>query len=171
MRSSMKISNKANSIFDRTISSLAALAGILLSFMILAVTYQIVTRYFLGRSPVWVIEISEYILLWITFLSTAWVLRREGHVKMDFVLAQLSPRTQSMINAITSIIGVIVFLLIAWYGTKVTWDHFQLGYFIAKPLRTPSYFVIWVIPAGSFLFSIQFLRKAYDHLKSWRASE
>ena len=167
-RRNMKLLNKGSSIFDRTIGVLAFFTGILLIIMILSVTFEIIMRYFLGQAPIWVIEISEYILLWITFLAAAWVLKQEGHVKMDFAVMRLSSRSQYLITSITSMIGVIVFFIIAWYGVRVTWEHYQIGYFIAKPLRTPSSAVIWVIPLGSFLFSLQFLKRAYSHFRNWR---
>lgn len=164
----MKSANKVSPIFDSIIVFLAALAGILLCFIILSVTYGIVMRYFWGRPPIWITEVCEDFLLWIAFFGVAWVLKKEGHVTMDFVLNQLPPRTQCLINTITSIIGVIVFFVVAWYGAKMTITYFQLGDFIAKPLRIPYYAVIWVIPLGCFLFSIQFLRRAYSYLRSWR---
>jgi len=160
----MKLITKATAIFDRTIGLLSLFAGILIIYIMLSVTAEVATRYFLGGMMGWVIEVSEYSLLFITFLATAWVLKREGHVKMDLVLRRLNPRTQSLLNIITSIIGALICLIVAWYGVKVTWNSYQIGYVMAKPLRPPQFLILFIIPVGSFLLFIQFLRRTYGYL-------
>ncbi|MFC2047546.1 TRAP transporter small permease, partial [Chloroflexota bacterium] len=118
----------------------------------------------------WVIEVGEYGLLYMSFLGAAWVLRREGHVKMDLVLNRLKLRSQVLLNVITSILGAIVFLIVTWYSAHFTWDLFQLGYIVDAYLDPPKWPIMAIIPVGSFLFSIQFLRRSYGYLRNWRAS-
>jgi len=161
---------KVNSIFNRTLGITAILGGILLGFMLFSVCLEVVLRYVVGRPTVWVTEITGYLLVYIPFLVAAWVLRREGHVRMDLVLNQLSPKTQSLVNVITSIVGAIVCLLIAWYGIKVTWDHYQTGFLTMTLLMLPKWPLLAVIPVGSFLLFIQLLRRTYNYLVLWRAS-
>ena len=164
----MKLITKATPIFDRTIGLLSLFAGILILFIMVSVTAEVATRYFLGSMMGWVIEVSEYSLLFITFLATAWVLKKERHVKMELVLRRLNPRTQSLLNIITSIIGAIICLIVAWYGVKVTWGSYQIGYIMAKPLRVPQFLILFIIPVGSFLLFIQFLRRTYGYLGYWK---
>lgn len=160
---------KVSNIFDRTLDLLVILAAVILFYIMLSVAYEIIMRKFLGRGQDWVLEIAEYSLLYITFLIAAWVLRREGHVKMDIVLAQLEPRAQAMVNFITSIIGAIALLLVTWYGATMTWEFFQGGAFLATILEPPTWPIMGIIPIGSFLFFIQFLRRSYSFLVRWRA--
>ncbi len=164
----MKILKKFTSIIDNTNYLLAILAGLLIIFLMLTVTYEVVVRYFLGQSLIWTVEITGYILLYVTFLSAAWLLGREEHVKMDLVLNRLSPKAQAILNTITSVIGAIICLIIVWFGIKVTWQFYQLGYLATSELRPPQFLIILIIPVGSFLLFIQFLRRSYGYLISWR---
>lgn len=167
----MKLQAKASAIFDRTIILLAVLAGILLIVMMLSVNFEVAMRYFLGSPTKWVMDVTQSILLYITFLGTAWVLKREGHVKMDMVINRLKPRTQAMVNIITSISAAIPWLVITCYTANVTWDHFQRGFIMMRTaLYMPSAPILVIIPIGSFLLFIQFLRRAYGYLASYRAS-
>jgi len=166
----MKLLRKATSIFDGTINLLALLAAILIVFMMLAVTYEVVMRYFLTRPTTWVIEITELCLLFVTFLGTAWLLREEGHVRMDLVLSRLKPKTQATLNIVTSIIGAIICLTLFWYGARVSWDVFVRDYYQYSVLNIPYVVIIVVVPIGSFLLSIQFLRRAYGFLGGLRAA-
>ena len=166
----MRLVKKLTNFFDRIIVLMTILAGILLVFAMLIISGAVASRYFLGRPIGWVIEISEYIILFVTFLVAAWVLKQEEHVKMDIVLNQLNPRTQSMINVITSAISAIVCFILTWYGAKVTWELFETGYFTPTLLELPKFIIIAIIFIGSFLLFVQFLSRTHNNWRSWRAS-
>ncbi len=163
----MKLARKLSIIFDRTIEVMAILAGILLIFMMLSISVAVVSRYLLARPISWIIESSEYILVYITFLVAAWVLRGEGHVKMDIVLNRLNRRAKSLINIITSAIGIGVCFILTWFGARVTWQFFQSGYFTPGVLEYPKFTLIAIIAVGSFLLLIQFVRRTYGYLRKW----
>lgn len=161
----MKLLRKFAGIFDGTVDAFSILACVLLIFVMLAVCAEIVFRYFLHSPIIWVVEISEVILLYITFLGTAWLLRREGHVKIDLLLSRLKPKTQAWFNIIISVIGAIMCLLLVWYSAQETWVLFQRGVLTPTVLALPKAPIILIIPIGSFLLFIQFLRRAQGY---WR---
>jgi len=165
----MKIPVKVTTIFDRTIDGFAVGAAVFIAYLILSVTAAIILRG-LRVGVIWLFETTEYSLLWLTFLGAAWVLRGEGHVKMDLLLTRLSPRAEAILNTITSIIGAIICLTLTWFGVKVTWDNFQTGYFLHTPKAPPIYPILIIIPVGSFLLFIQFLRRTRRYLRNWRVS-
>lgn len=166
----MKLLGKVANIFDRTIEYLAILAVALIILMMLNVGVGVFLRYFLGYPTGWVIDVSEWSLVYITFLGTAWLLRGEGHVKMDIVLTRFGPRVQVWLGVITSTIGAIGCLLIAWYGAKVTWGLFQVGYTTDAVLIMPKFIILGIIPVGGFLLFIQFLRRTYGYLVRLKVS-
>ncbi len=165
----MKLLSKVTSIFDSTIDFLALSAAVLMIFIMLCIVADVVMRYVLSRPIFWVVEIAEYSLLWITFLGAAWLLKREGHVKMDLLINRLRPENQALLNTITSFMGAIIFLVIAWYSATVTSDLWQSGYFVSSlNLRAPKGPILAIIPAGSVLLSVQFLRRTYSYLGNFR---
>ena len=166
----MKLIRKLIDIFDRTIDLMAVLSGVLLIFSLLSVSTAIASRYFLNRPIGWVPEISEYILLSVAFLVAAWVLKGEGHVRMDLILQRLSPKTQLALDTVTSTISSVVCLIFTWYGLKVSWDLFQANYFTPTTLELPKFIFTAIIFLGCLLLSIQFLRRTYVYFASWKAS-
>ena len=164
----MKLLAKISAGFDRSVGILAFLGIVLVVFMIFGVSTDVILRYFFSRPIHWMLEVTAYSLLWMTFLGVAWVLKGEGHVKVDLVLKRLNPKTQAMLTIITSLMGAIIFLVITWYGAKVTWEHLQTGYFLSTLLRPPKWPILAIIPIGSFFLFIQFLRRAYAQLDIWR---
>ena len=166
----MKLLRNFTAIFDRTVSIAAVLAAVLIAFTMLSVCAEIVMRYLLNRPTIWVAEVSEYCLLFITFLATAWVLKSEGHVKIELALNRLNPRTKNILNIFTSIIGAIICLTLTWYSVRITLYYFQTGFLYATEMDTPRFIISAIIPIGSFLLSIQFLLRAQSYLAIWRAS-
>jgi C4-dicarboxylate transporter, DctQ subunit len=160
---------KVGTMFDRFLDGLVFIAGILLVFASFGVAAMIISRYFLNRPLGWMIEIAEYILLYMSFLLAAWVLKKEAHVKMDVVVEFLSPRIRLVCNVFSSILGAMVCLVLVWFGTKVTWHLYQSGTLTTTYLEVPKYPLTIVIPFGSLLFMIQFIRRAYGLIKAGSA--
>jgi TRAP-type C4-dicarboxylate transport system permease small subunit len=107
-------------------------------------------------------------LLFIAFLGTAWLLRREGHVKMDILVNRLQPRAQAFLGIFSSVIGAVVCLVLVWYGVQVTWDHWLRGTYKATTMEIPNAPILVIIPLGSFMFFIQCLRRAHGYYRHWR---
>ena len=165
----MKLTTKVTAIFERTLNLLGAFAGVLIAFLMLGVSLDVCMRYFLNRPLFWMIEVTQYAQVFILFLGTAWLLRKEGHVVMDMLISRLGQKSQNLTNVITSILGAIVCFIITWYAARVNWDYFQIDYVYSATLEIPAFLLQAVVPLGAFLLSIQFLRRAYGYLGKLRA--
>ena len=153
-------------VWDRIIDAIVILAGVLLWGQMLIVNVEVFSRS-LGHPTTWVGEISSILILWIPFMIAGWVLRREGHVKMDLLVERLSVRSQALINFVTSLIGVVVMVIVAFSGfmTTLSWIGNKTPTILMLP-RSP---IIGIIFVGSLLFAVQFLIRAFENLKHWRA--
>ncbi|MFZ0449160.1 MAG: TRAP transporter small permease [Desulfatiglandaceae bacterium] len=159
---------KVSTVFDRTIDVLFVVSGVMLAFASLSVGAMVFSRYFLNRPLGWIIEINEYILLHIAFLTPAWVLRKEAHVKMDILFDVLGPKLQMILNLFSSLLGAAVCLVLTWFGVEVTLHLYQAKTITPTYLQIPKYPLTCVIFFGSFLFMIQYLRRANGFLKAFR---
>ena len=111
------------------------------------------------------LEITEYIMLYIPFLGAAFVLREEGHIKVDLLINHLSDRNKNRMGVITSGVGGIVMVIYTWFGAQVTLDFFKREVPSLEYLKTPMYLILMIIPIGSFFFSIQFLRQIRSYYR------
>jgi len=153
---------KTGNFFDKFVNFLAFIAGLILIFVMLLVCYDVVMRYVFHNPPGWVVEICEYLLLYVTFLGAAWLLRERGHVSVDIIFVLLSSKSRILLNMITGSAGAIACFLIFLYGTNTTLDFYQRGIPEIKTLSIQKWIVMWVIPFGTLLLSIQFLRQVYE---------
>jgi len=165
---STKVVSKLAAFFDHLLDLLGALAGTFIVLMMLVVSTHVIGRYIFHRPIAWVIEFSEYALLYIVLLGSAWLLKSEGHVTVDILINRLTPKGQSLLNFVTSILGIMACLILVWYGSQTTWDLFQRGIMLQEVVMMPKFVILGVIPVGGFLLLIQFLRRAGKYLKSWR---
>ena len=162
----MSFQERSEAIFNGVLNALALVAAVIILFIMLSIGSDVVMRYFFKQPQIWVLEVTEYALLFMTFLSATWLLRDEGHVKMDLILSLLKPRARKILNTFTTILLAILFIILTWYGTKVTWEQFQNDYFMATPLQAPTGPLMSVIPVGFFLLFIQSLRMLHGYLRN-----
>jgi len=161
--------SKLATIFDRILTISVFLTGVLVVFLMLSVSMEVALRYFFGRPTTWVTEISSYALLYIPFLAAAWILKEDGHVRMDFLLNKLNRKSQYFMNMLTSFVGATICFLLTCFGAKITIYFYEKGYRMASALRMPRYAVVAIIVFGSFLLFIQFLRMGCGYLEKLRA--
>ena len=149
---------KIITLFDRILIVGSILAGVMLFFMMLSVCYDVIARYAFNAPTVWADEISSIFLLFLPFFAGAWILKKDGHVKMDLVLNYMSPRKRLLLSIISFIVISLVCAAFVVYGFKVTWNMFEIGYKTDTNLRLFKWPIISVIPLGFLLILLQAVR-------------
>lgn len=165
----MGVAKRFWAIFDKVITILMGLAAALVIFDTLAVTVDVLGRYLFRITHAQLFEIVEYTLLWMTFLGTAWLMKIDGHVRVDLVVKRLPPRQEVILKTVASVLGVMLLGFVTWYSARVTLLDLQTGFTLSGVLRPPKWPIEIIIPIGFFLLLIQSLRNTYGHLMSWRA--
>ncbi|MGH6898223.1 MAG: TRAP transporter small permease [Geminicoccaceae bacterium] len=138
----------------------AALAAALLLAVMLATTIKVIFRYVLNEGLIGVDQISGTLLLYITFLGAAWVLRREEHVTIDLLVTGRSPKVRRRLHVISSIMGALVCLVLTVSGTYEVIGSWQKGILVPAELEIPRAINLVVIPLGSLCLCLQFVRRA-----------
>lgn len=164
----MKLLRVANTFFNSAILCFAILAGALIIFLMLGVSADVVLRYFLNSPIPNMQEIAQQTLLLVTFLSATWILKVEGHTKIDIMLSFLNPKARGIVNVITSILGGIICIVFCWYAIKVTWIDFQRHALVSTELRIPYAAIFLITPIGYFLLFIQFMKRSQAFLRGLR---
>jgi len=156
-------------VFDQILIVGAVMSCALITVVMMSIALDVVMRYFFGNPQIWVLETTEISLLYVTFLASAWVLKKERHVKMDLLLNRLSPSAQALCNGITSIVGSIICFIITSYSILFTWDQFIRNVRRETLLNIPNGPIVVIIPIGCFLLFIQFLRRSSEYFAEWKS--
>jgi C4-dicarboxylate transporter, DctQ subunit len=156
--------------FDRIIELLFWAAGGLLLFVTIGTCVDVILRYSFNRPIHWMLEVTEYAMLYIPFLGAAFVLKEDGHIRVDLVITFLSERLRGWLNVVTSLVGGAVMFVYTWFGAQVTLDYFKRGVPALESLKTPMFLILMIIPIGGFFFSIQFFRQMVGHYRKLKGS-
>jgi TRAP-type C4-dicarboxylate transport system permease small subunit len=149
--------------FDKILVVLFWIAGALLIFSTAGTCIDVVLRYCFNRPIHWMLEITEYIMLYIPFLGAALVLKEDGHIRVDILINHLSDRMRAWLNVITSLVGGLVMLTYTVFGGQVTLDYYKRGIPSLESLRTPMFLILMIIPIGGFFFTTQFFRQMVSY--------
>ncbi len=156
----MDVAGPIGRAFDRLLDGCAWIGCALLGFQVVSVSLEIFSRYLFNTSFSVVTPLNEWSLVYLTFLCVAWLQREGGHTSDDSIVMLLPPRFKLAAQYLGWVVAMVSCVLITWYGTIVTWENYsQNNYDYFKLQNVPTFYVYWVIPAGSLLWLIQLLRK------------
>jgi TRAP-type C4-dicarboxylate transport system permease small subunit len=137
-------------------------SAVLMTGLVVIVCTDVLLRYFFRSPLVWATEVTEIMLLDLTFLGAGWVLREDGHVVIDIFTAKASERGKRVLGYISYGITALVAFILAYYGFTTTYDHYRRGIFNPTAIETPIWFIILVIPLGSVPLLLEAI------LKEWK---
>jgi len=140
--------------------------GALLFLQMFLQVSDVTGRYLFAKPTPGTLEISESVLVFITFLGLAYVLARGEHVRVTILLDRLSPERRAWFDIFAFAIGFLIMLFIAWralpyaiYSYKVQ-DTSGTGTAFDLPLY-PAKFAFFV---GSTMLCMQFLIQLLNQL-------
>jgi TRAP-type transport system small permease protein len=110
-------------------------------------------------SLVWIVELTEYALPVATLAAAPWLMWRNQHVRLDVVNMLLSARGQRRVDRISAAVGLVVSLVIAWYGLQALLDSRQSGSLMLKALVFPEWWVYVPVPIGFALLALECARR------------
>jgi len=150
--------------FDRLINVMAGLAGVILVFITAAVCYTIGMRFLFKQTTIWIIQTTEYALLWIVFLGTTWLLREGGHITTDIIYVHLKEKTKHTLDCTMCAIGGLTCAAMVFLGVLHSYACIAGGVTDVRAVTVPKTAVFIIIPIGSILLTIQFFRMAWSRL-------
>jgi C4-dicarboxylate transporter DctQ subunit len=154
-----KLIRKCDVLFDSAVDACAVAAGVLIFLTMIGTSADVLGRYFLNRPIEEMMALSEFGLLYITFLSAPWLLRINGHIQMDFFISRMGIRKKSLLEIVSCVMGLFICLILIWYGTQVSRELWVMKvYDLFKMKGFPKAIIVAIIPFGSVLLFFQFLK-------------
>ena len=163
-----KSGGRLSRIFDRILVGTGYASGAIIVIMMLAMSYDVVLRYFFNAPTKWAGDFSGYMQYVLVLIGAAWVLMIRGHTRIDILVTRFSTRTQKIMSLVTSCIALIACALFVWEGIRATWLAYQGNEFLYRDIEVPLYPLYAVIPFSFILLCIQFGRMVYNGWRSLR---
>jgi len=144
---------------------LVFIASVMMAGLMIVVCIDLALRYFFNSPLLWGTEVTEILLLYITFLGMAWVFREDGHVVIDVFTSKAVGRKKKILNGSSYFLVGIVSTVLIYYGFYTTYDHYVRGVYNPSIIETPISLIIIVIPVGSIPLFLEVLVKSWKLLK------
>lgn len=150
----IKMKNIAGNIenFNKRI---ALIGGMMLFAAAIITTYDVSLRFIFNNPTSWALEISQYCLLYGTFLGAAYAFKKDAYIRVDVITNLFSKGWQKKFFLLGHFVAMILFLLIAWHSSKFTYLCFKKGWTEPTFLQTPMWIPLIIIPLGSIFISLQ----------------
>lgn len=158
------LANRIDTLLARLLRGLAhiEIAALVaaLSFIVISITVQVVTRYIFGNPIVWVEEASTYAFIWIAFLGASVGAKQVRQIKVEL----LSSRLGEVGRRRLLVIGHIGMLLACLYLIKLTPAIMAIesrSYSISLPFTAPR---MWFYSLPLFVFACLCALTSVAHL-------
>jgi len=162
--------NIRDHFFIKAVTRVSEVFAFFAAFIILAmsvwITYDVLACYFFSGSAPWAFDMSEYALVWITFLAAPWLLLRDGHVRVEIIIDALSPKAQRRIGIVVSIIGLLASAILTWRCGIAAVEYYQGDIMMPRIWRIPKLWPYIAIPIGGVLLVLAFIARLMIYLKS-----
>jgi TRAP-type C4-dicarboxylate transport system permease small subunit len=85
----------------------------LLASIVIAICYQVASRFLFGSPLPWAEEFATYCFIWLTFLGAGLAMKLDRHIRIAALDLVLPPRGRVILHAAALVVVVAIFLLIA----------------------------------------------------------
>ena len=155
-------------VIDGINNVLGAIAMVFLVAMIGDMLYEVISRRVFGAPTMWAYDIS-YMLNGVGFMFAAgYTLRRNGHIRIDFLSSRLKYRNQDLINIVVYVFLVLPALAFLIMGAYAGW----LKAFLTNELEPASAWqpLLWPLYAGILIgfvsFTLQSIAELIRHCRA-----
>lgn len=154
--------------FDNTVEAVALFFYVL---MILVVGLQVLTRWVLGdvidNSLPWTVNLSQMLLVYITFIGAAVASAKREHISLDLLVSRLSDTKIRALAALRSIV-ILVFVYVLVSGAYPLYQQ-NRGSVIGALPTTPPFTRAWLyvpVIVGGVIIAIYAIRDLWEIVMS-----
>lgn len=151
--------------FANRIDQMSVIIGQISSYMvllsILVITISVILRYFFSRTYVALDEIQYYFYSIVFLFGFSYVLKEDGHIRVDILYQKLTKNKKRVINLLGTIFFAIPWTAMICYSS---FKYFMRSYVISErstqPMGLPALYVLKFILFMAFiLFLLQAVSK------------
>ena len=97
------------------------IAGFFLLVIVSTMAAQVFARYVFGAPFQWSEEVARLALIWMTFISAAFVMAERRHIAVDMISVRLGDRGKLFIECMSYVIVAVTCLLLLIGGASFVW--------------------------------------------------
>ena len=148
-------------------SKINLISVIMCGIMPIPIVADVFTRLLAGKSLTGIIELEEFMMVIIVFLSLAITQWRKDQISINFLFKKLSERNQAVVQYFNDAACFILFVLMTW---RITVSGFKKIGDVSFSLSIPISIFVFIAAFGSLLLTLvllkDFLQSAFKMMKN-----
>jgi TRAP-type C4-dicarboxylate transport system permease small subunit len=152
---------QAMSALNRWIMRASMLALVLTACVL---TYSVFTRYFIQTSNDWQDELSVFMLVGATFLSTAYVQSQRGHIGIEALAGWLPDGVNRVRLALVDVLSALFCVFFTWKSWALFHEAWSEGQTTSSSFAPPLWIPYSLMAAGMTLLTLQLMLQALVHI-------
>ena len=145
--------------FDQAIAVLGELPGYIIALIALGIGVDVVMRNAGFGSIPWMLEAVEYALFALTFTGTAYVLRRERHVRVEVFVELLPVSLRRIVEVSALLVVLVVTTALLVFSIRAVQVAHQDAAVIRQHFDVAEWIPLCVLPASFLLLLGEVLRR------------
>ena len=153
--------NKAIHVLDKVgvFSRWTNVVGVAFLFVMICVTFvDVIMRYIFNHPFEGMWAITEVMMIVAIFLAVAHTQNEKGHVSVDAITSRLAPRARTVMEFITTLLGLGIFIVVDWRIIERTIWFASRGMCHSQLISIPSAPFAAIISLGCLSLSLLLLR-------------
>ena len=145
-------------IYDTLIMALAAVAGVMVAGVFVAIVVDVCMRTAGLQPPMFTSALTEYALLYMTMLAAPWMVRNGGHVFVESFTSMLPHAWFRVVERVVYVVCVAICLVLAWYAAALGYDVLLRDELDYRSIVSPRWVLFASLPVGFGLAAVEFAR-------------
>lgn len=158
------IVSKALSAMDR---SMMRCEEFVLSWGVIAIAGltigNVISRKFFNFSWVFVDELCQVLMVWITFLGIGYAVRKGRHIRMSAVYDMMPPKVRKVLMVVILFTTALLMFYFSYYTLLYALKIKKMGD-VLSATRLPIYLILLWVPVGFVIAGCEYLMGTYRNL-------
>jgi len=149
--------SKINRTVEKAIKPVIGIAILAITVML---CFNVITRYIFGFSLKWAEELTNYTLIWVTFLGGVVCVRQGMMISMDAVVSQFKGSLRRFFTIAINLTGVICSVVFAYLGLLAFLYVHSTGQG-SPAMMIPMSIPYAALPLGSIFMALEYLEAGF----------
>jgi len=126
---------------------------------------SVISRSIFNRSWIFMEEVANTLMIFITFLGLGYCVRKARHIRMSAIHDMLPKSIRKILIILVSLGTAITMAILGYWALLYTSQVYNAGN-VTPALRIPIFYIVMWVPIGFFMAAIEYLMTVYKNFRS-----
>jgi TRAP-type mannitol/chloroaromatic compound transport system permease small subunit len=143
------------SLVDDASEKTGKVVSLLIVFMMIITTTEVVARYVFNNPTIWAWPINRQLFGVFILFGGVYTLLHGGHIRVEVLYGRFSPKMKSIANLIALVCFLVFIGVLVWQGSLMAGNSLMSGERASGTFHIPLYPFKMLIPIAAFLFLLE----------------